>query len=158
MKFDKMVGLKKGFTLIELLIVVAVIGVLTSIVVVGFPGAQKSARDAKRREELGQYRIALENFANRSGGVYPPRDLSAVKPRTMCTGTNPPLGSIPCTEDPKDGTSVCSGSSPCQYQYQTTSSGANYQLWARLEKPQDNALPCFVINSNGTSSEMACPS
>ena len=49
----------KGFTLIEILIVIAIIGLLASVVLVSFPGAMKKARDAQRIHDLDQIRTAL---------------------------------------------------------------------------------------------------
>ncbi|MFA6365326.1 MAG: type II secretion system protein [Candidatus Paceibacterota bacterium] len=45
---------QKGFTLIEMLVVVAIVGLLSSIVVVGLGGARSKARDAKRLSEVQQ--------------------------------------------------------------------------------------------------------
>ncbi len=63
--------MRKGFTLIELLIVIAIIGVLASLALVSFGPAQGRARDAQRKSDLNQYRIALENYASGHGGLYP---------------------------------------------------------------------------------------
>lgn len=51
---------KKGFTLIELMVVVAIIGLLASIVVVSLQGARSGARDAKRQADLKGLQIAME--------------------------------------------------------------------------------------------------
>lgn len=53
---------QKSFTLIELLVVIAIIGVLSSIVFVNLSAARAKARDAKRKIELRQIRIALELY------------------------------------------------------------------------------------------------
>lgn len=60
----------KGFTLIEILIVVAIIGILASIVLVGLNPSKKAANDARRLSDLKQVQNALELFYNKCG-YYP---------------------------------------------------------------------------------------
>ncbi len=61
---------QKGFTMIELLVVISIIGLLASIVLVSFPGAMKSARDARRKSDISQIKTALEVYYE-VHGVYP---------------------------------------------------------------------------------------
>jgi len=61
----------KGFTLIELLVVISIIGILASLTLVSFSGAQKQTRDTQRRSDLAQYRNALESYAASNVGMYP---------------------------------------------------------------------------------------
>ena len=51
---------KKGFTLIEMLVVVAIIGLLSSVIIIGLGGSRAKARDAKRISDLRQIQSALE--------------------------------------------------------------------------------------------------
>jgi type II secretion system protein G len=53
---------KKGFTLIELLIVIAIIGLLSTIITVAMGNARLKARDAKRMSDLKQIQTALELY------------------------------------------------------------------------------------------------
>jgi len=61
----------RGFTLIELLVVIAIIGLLATMAVVSFSGAQKKARDARRKADLAQIAKAAELFFDATGS-YPP--------------------------------------------------------------------------------------
>ncbi len=51
---------RQGFTLIEMLVVVAIIGLLSSVVVVGLSGARQKARDAKRLADIQQIMNSAE--------------------------------------------------------------------------------------------------
>ncbi len=53
---------KKGFTLIELLIVIAIIGLLSTLAVVALGSARVKARDSKRLADLKQIQTALELY------------------------------------------------------------------------------------------------
>ena len=53
---------QKGFTLIELLLVMAIIGLLASVVLVGSIRGTKQARDARRIQEVYQIAHALEMY------------------------------------------------------------------------------------------------
>jgi len=51
---------EKGFTLIEVLMVVAIIGILATIVLVSLNTARSKARDVRRISDLRQLALALE--------------------------------------------------------------------------------------------------
>lgn len=62
--------MNKGFTLIELLVVIAIIGVLASLTLANFNGAQARARDTQRKNDIKIVRDALEQYRI-DKGYYP---------------------------------------------------------------------------------------
>jgi len=62
--------MSRGFTLIELLIVIAIIGVLSSIILTNINNARAAARDASRISDLRNMRNAMEIFYT-TNGRYP---------------------------------------------------------------------------------------
>ena len=52
----------KGFTLVELLIVIIVIGILLSISIVAYNGAQQRARDSVRQNDISEIAKGLEQY------------------------------------------------------------------------------------------------
>lgn len=77
---------QRAFTLIELLLVIAIIGILSSVVLASLNGARAKARDGERLRELRQLQVALENYRV-DRGTYPVT-FSGVTPtwRGHCAG------------------------------------------------------------------------
>ncbi len=75
--------MKKGFTLIEILVVIAIIGILASIVLVGLGGFRARGQDARRIADTRQVQNALELYYNKCG--YYPGGATA----GTCNTTNP---------------------------------------------------------------------
>lgn len=71
-KFAQLFSRRAGFTLIEMLVVVAVIGLLSSAVLVGLNDARERARDSRRVADLRQIQNGLEIFY--SNNRFYPRD------------------------------------------------------------------------------------
>ncbi len=135
---------KKGFTLIELLIVIAIIGILASILLVSLGGARAAARDARRIADLRQVQGALELYYNKCG-KYPGNSGALCD---IPSGITDPdngndiagwsqfsqqliLAGIGITAIPVDPTN----SATYRYQYDLdTSDGQKYVLGATLEK------------------------
>lgn len=55
---------KNGFTLIELLVVISIISVIVTLTMPNLFSARQRARDAKRKEEMSQFKSALRLYYN----------------------------------------------------------------------------------------------
>ncbi len=131
---------KKGFTLIELLIVIAILGLLASIVLVGLGGARAKARDSRRIADLRQVQNALEIYYA-TKGEYPNvsswGDLS-----TALINAN--IGITQISNDPLSGHTYAYGIDSSDRQH--------YVLQAGLE--QDN--PVLSDDVDGTFYTVSC--
>jgi len=122
---------KKGFTLIELLIVVAIIGLLSTLAVVALGSARVKARDSKRLADLKQLQTALELYytdqnaypagAGIALGATDYACLNSVAGFTTAGCANAYMGQVPV--DPKSG----------NYTYTVASSTGSYTVTATLE-------------------------
>lgn len=129
---------KKGFTLVEILIVVAIIGILSSVALVGLGPLQKKGRDTRRLADMRSLQAALEiYFANNS--KYPAAtgdDISTLK-----TAVSPSIvKSFPV--DPLGGR---------KYHYWTDANGTVYVLGADLEEPTNTALVSGITDATAAS-------
>lgn len=68
--------MQAGFTIIELLIVIAIIGILATLVLTNFQGAQAKGRDVTRKSDINSLYQKLEELYNENGG-YPDAALAA---------------------------------------------------------------------------------
>jgi prepilin-type N-terminal cleavage/methylation domain-containing protein len=68
--------MKKGFTLIELLVVIAIIGILASVVLIGFPSATKKANDSRVISAIGQARTIMTYIGANEGDYADFEDVS----------------------------------------------------------------------------------
>lgn len=76
---------KKGFTLIELMVVMAIMGVLSTIVLGSVSNHRAKARDTKRRMELKQINLAINLFYTTYGRM--PKNYNCA----FCGGGGNPL-------------------------------------------------------------------
>lgn len=137
---------RRGFTLIEMLIVIAIIGILSSIVLVGLGPVQRRGRDARRQSDLHGAQTALELYYNKCGH-YPGgsnceaasgEDWAAMT--TAVTGAG--LGISKLSNDP---------SSVETYYYGTD--GPSYVVGAKLE---DAGNPSLKDDEDATTFGVDC--
>ncbi len=128
---------KKGFTLIELLLVIAIIGLLVSIVLISLQGAAASARDAKRDSESDTLRKTLEVYHG-NHGKYPSSPDSESE-EGCCLEDNPTIkneilpyiSSIP--QDPSYDPGEADNLDKHCYRYKTIDDGAEYKIRVNYE-------------------------
>ena len=117
---------RTGFTLIEILIVVSIIGMLSSIVLVGLGSFRSRGRDARRAADLRETQNALELY-NEKEGSYPTvsswSDLGAALVAAQ-------IGVTSIADDPLGGS----------HHYQYGSNGQNYVLAATIEDHNNQIL------------------
>ncbi len=127
-----------GFTLIELLIVIAIIGVLATILLVNFMGVRQRTRDAQRKADLRQIQSAIELYKADQGdypsGVTTPYSMLTsvacpTSPSPLVGGTVTYLAKIPC--DPSGISWYNSGN------YFYSLNGNTYTLRACIENSND---------------------
>lgn len=114
----------KGFTLIELLIVIAIIGILSSLLMANFIGIRQRARDAQRKSDLQQIRSALELY-RADVGSYPLSSQFSSPLSNPITTTTVYMQQVPA--DPLTGNPA----------YVYCSDGTTYTIDACLENASD---------------------
>lgn len=154
MHYTYKISKKSGFTLIELLIVVAIIGILSTLLMTNFIGIRQRARDAQRKSDIRQMQSALELYRADSGG-YPPTAGSSMLVATACPtpaqfksqdSSTVYMQQIPC--DPLGATYYNAGS----YYYVQGNGGATYTLAACLENTADTDVDSTFAGDNSCSS------
>lgn len=130
-----------GFTLIELLVVISIIGILASLTLVSYTGAQKQTRDTQRRSDLSQYRNGLETYASTNNGLYPIQ-TSRYDTTSFCVAGGALAKFISlCPKDPL---------TTKKYYYLSDATGEKYILYADLE-----TAGWWYICSTGQTSKTA---
>lgn len=145
----KFINLKNwGFTLVELLIVISILGVLATIALVSFRGAQGRSRDAQRKSDLKQISTAL-NLYYSDYGKYPDSSNGQIQACPYNSGNG--IGST-CTWGTGEFTDVRTvyfkalpkdPSSSNNYFYRSLSVDSvpnqGFQIYAKLENTQDQS-------------------
>ena len=142
---DKFLNKRKGFTLIELLVVISIIGLLAALGTARYIQAEKNARDVRRKSDLNQYRIALENYANVNNTIYPDKSNGPIS--VLCESGNFANEFLAggCIQDVlKDD------ASHGDYVYFSNPAGTDYVIGAKMEV-EKSGKNLYEVCSNGRS-------
>lgn len=152
----------KGFTLIEMMVVVAIIGILSSIIVLSLTGAKGKARDARRVSDLGQLQLALELYFDRCNMYPQPATDGGVgqgvaDSNTQCNKPKPGTTTYYTMSDfiakiPTPTTEK--GQTVYEYKVNVNSNATDYVLRAVLEYPS----PATLDGLTGTVIDVICTS
>lgn len=155
--------MKKGFTLVELLVVMAIIGILSTVAVGAFRVSQIRGRDAQRKSDLKQIANALELYLQ-DHGTYPPSSsgqiLGCTAPSGACSWGSGEFrdtaGTVYQKIVPKDPSYVSSDPSSPRYYYVADSVGGykKYKIFARLENPEDKN--CLISGCDSNADAQTC--
>ncbi len=110
-----------GFSLIEMIVVIAIIGILTSIAYGSLGSARAKTRDQRRMADIANLQLSLEQFYNKN--KYYPTDLSQLLG----------AGFLPASGVPKSPTKQTYNYFPMAYMNGNPSLCTSYQLWIELE-------------------------
>ena len=141
-----------GFTLIELLIVISIIGILATLTLASYNGAQAKSRDGVRKNDLAQIKRALElaKADCTNGAWYPYKADYTALITFLGQGSAANAYMNPVPKDPQDPTSTyayysvsnatagtCAPDVPGASCTGTCFGTANYTLRAILERVSD---------------------
>ena len=127
---------QRGFTLIELLIVVAIIGILSSLLMVNFVGIRQRARDAQRKSNLRQFQSALELYRSDQGEYPVTSAVAPANPVAPCGQGNAFQGGSPLNTYLQ--TIPCDPLNAGEYIYSYVSDGSTYTLYTCMENVADS--------------------
>lgn len=124
----------KGFTLIELLIVIAVIGILAALILVGLSSFRARGRDARRIADVKQVQNGLELYYAKNG-EYPRVSGGSASARWSELTTALTTAGIGITQIPQDPMAP-----NASYDYNTSSDYQNYVIAVILEDVNNASL------------------
>lgn len=122
--------MNRAFTLVELLVVMAILGILVTLVAGGYRSAQFRGRDAQRKSDLKQVASALELYYS-DYGRYPDPGTLPAEGEEFTDGKTVYFKQMPA--DPVSSQSY-------YYRVFPTPSNQKFQLFARLENTQDQDI------------------
>lgn len=139
-----------GFTLIEILTVVAIIGLLASVVLVGLGSFRTRGRDTRRIADLRATQNALELYYTKNGSYPVDSDWRTLEDTVKGAG----IGVTKIPHDPLVVGGVASKPNQEDYTYDSSDDHQSYILRAQLE---DNGNPALNDSFHGFSGAASVP-
>ena len=91
----------EGFSLVELMVVIAIIGVLSTMAILALDNSRIKSRDVKRVADIKQLSTALELYYNRDGSY--PTTLVVGEALKSANGLITYMSAVPSAPLPNDG-------------------------------------------------------
>lgn len=136
---------ERSFTLIELLVVIAIIGLLASIIIVVVNPAKEKTRDAQRKTDINQIRLAMELCLSKF-------NCGAEEGEYFVTGTS--VDNIDTDEEPCFLCPVSNNPSGAEYSWIDNSSDkTKYCVYVKLKSVDDTWIAashkgtCFTLTA-----------
>ena len=142
---------QRGFTLLELLVVLAIIGIMASMVLVSLQSVRAKARDARRMSDVRQLLMAIELYLD-SHLKYPEKGAVGLVD-SLPSNLSPYLTTVPL--DPGVTPPTCL---PEGYRWWgNTGQAKKYCLWTCLEQGGAfTASPSGTIKLDSPPSDLDC--
>lgn len=152
-------SLQKGFTLIELLIVIAIIGILAAVVLVGLDPVNQLARgrDAGRKTTVGQLERAVEAYYTSRVATYPTANSTWISTLVTAGEVKALPSAVAYTAN---STAACTTNAQNNICYTANSTDA--AVWMRLESKSEiskcaaGTNPYFMWESSRGSTCLVC--
>ena len=125
--------MKRAFTLIELMVTIAIIGVLTGLASLSYTGIKARSRDAQRKNDLSQIKLALSTYYS---AQIPAQYVIAASKITL-NDTNDTLTAALKPAYIRDIPLDPLNTNSNVYKYQSLNTGKNFNLFGTLENKND---------------------
>lgn len=120
----------KGFTLIEMLVVVAVIGLLASLILVGLSSFRTRGRDTRRVADTKEVQNGLELYYMKNGQYPVANSWQDLESALVGAG----IGITKIPQDPN----YSSSNQEATYHYAASADGQHYVIGVKIEDPGAN--------------------